>query len=147
MQIVYNAPTEVKPFDIDKFHKSLNHYGKVSKKDIEKALEQLHYDPMHYSVLVELGVKLLPDDESARDYYEDHKNPTERFERLRRITGYLVGSLERWNDGKKAEEQDRVKHGVCLEDENQYSVTNKALLEDKKLQARPLEEDEYRKGL
>lgn len=32
------------------------------------------------------------------------------FERLRRITGYLVGSLERWNDGKKAEEHDRVKH-------------------------------------
>lgn len=35
------------------------------------------------------------------------------FERLRRITGYLVGSLERWNDGKKAEERDRVKHNVC----------------------------------
>lgn len=34
------------------------------------------------------------------------------FERLRRITGYLVGSLERWNDGKKAEERDRVKHSV-----------------------------------
>ncbi len=34
------------------------------------------------------------------------------FERLRRITGYLVGSLERWNDGKKAEEHDRVKHNV-----------------------------------
>lgn len=42
------------------------------------------------------------------------------FERLRRITGYLVGSLERWNDGKKAEERDRVKHnvtGVYSEDE------------------------------
>lgn len=35
------------------------------------------------------------------------------FERLRRITGYLVGSLERWNDGKKAEEHDRVKHTVA----------------------------------
>ena len=34
------------------------------------------------------------------------------FERLRRITGYLVGSLERWNDGKKAEEAARVKHSV-----------------------------------
>lgn len=32
------------------------------------------------------------------------------FERIRRITGYLVGSLERWNDSKKAEEHDRVKH-------------------------------------
>ena len=36
------------------------------------------------------------------------------FERLRRITGYLVGTLDRWNDGKRAEEHDRVKHGVDL---------------------------------
>ena len=34
------------------------------------------------------------------------------FERIRRITGYLVGTLDRWNNGKKAEESDRVKHGV-----------------------------------
>ena len=34
------------------------------------------------------------------------------FERIRRITGYLVGTLERFNDGKKAEEQERVKHGI-----------------------------------
>ncbi len=34
------------------------------------------------------------------------------FERLRRITGYLVGSLDRWNDAKKAEEKARVKHSV-----------------------------------
>ena len=32
------------------------------------------------------------------------------FERIRRITGYLTGSLESWNDAKKAEERDRVKH-------------------------------------
>ena len=35
-----------------------------------------------------------------------------RFERIRRITGYLVGTLERFNDAKKAEERDRVKHNV-----------------------------------
>lgn len=34
------------------------------------------------------------------------------FERIRRITGYLTGSLEKWNDAKRAEEADRVKHGV-----------------------------------
>ncbi len=32
------------------------------------------------------------------------------FERIRRITGYLVGTVDRFNDGKKAEEHDRVKH-------------------------------------
>lgn len=33
-----------------------------------------------------------------------------KFERIRRITGYLVGTLDRWNDAKRAEERDRVKH-------------------------------------
>ncbi len=32
------------------------------------------------------------------------------FERLRRITGYLVGTLDRWNDAKRSEEKDRVRH-------------------------------------
>jgi ribonucleoside-triphosphate reductase len=34
------------------------------------------------------------------------------FERIRRITGYLVGTLERFNNAKRAEERDRVKHGL-----------------------------------
>lgn len=32
------------------------------------------------------------------------------FERIRRITGYLVGTLDKWNNAKRAEERDRVKH-------------------------------------
>ena len=32
------------------------------------------------------------------------------FERIRRITGYIVGGMSKWNDAKKAEERDRVKH-------------------------------------
>ncbi len=35
------------------------------------------------------------------------------FERIRRITGYLVGTMDRWNDAKRAEERDRVKHSVA----------------------------------
>lgn len=38
-----------------------------------------------------------------------HANP---FIRIRRITGYLVGTLDRFNNGKRAEEKDRVKHGI-----------------------------------
>lgn len=34
------------------------------------------------------------------------------FERIRRITGYLVGTLDKWNNAKRAEERDRVKHEV-----------------------------------
>lgn len=33
-----------------------------------------------------------------------------KFERIRRVTGYLVGTLDRFNNGKRAEEHDRVKH-------------------------------------
>ena len=32
------------------------------------------------------------------------------FERIRRITGYLVGTIDRFNNAKRAEERDRVKH-------------------------------------
>ena len=35
------------------------------------------------------------------------------FERTRRITGYLVGSLDRFNNAKRQEERDRVKHVVA----------------------------------
>ena len=34
------------------------------------------------------------------------------FQRIRRITGYLVGTVDRFNNAKQAEERDRVKHGV-----------------------------------
>ena len=37
---------------------------------------------------------------------------THAFERIRRITGYLVGTLDRFNNGKRAEERDRVKHSI-----------------------------------
>lgn len=35
-----------------------------------------------------------------------------KFERIRRITGYLTGSMETWCNAKKAEARDRVKHGM-----------------------------------
>lgn len=34
------------------------------------------------------------------------------FERIRRITGYLVGDMNKWNDSKREEEADRVKHSI-----------------------------------
>jgi hypothetical protein len=46
------------------------------------------------------------------------------FERTRRITGYLVDTLDRFNNAKRAEERDRVKHGFVqaevLKDGEQY---------------------------
>ncbi len=54
------------------------------------------------------------------------------FERLRRITGYLVGSLERWNDAKKAEEGMRVKHNVA----GVYSSVEKCAREAAKINSK-----------
>lgn len=53
------------------------------------------------------GLELQPDGEEIDIFYDT--TPLQ-FHRLRRITGYLVGDLNRWNDGKRAEERDRVKH-------------------------------------
>jgi ribonucleoside-triphosphate reductase len=36
----------------------------------------------------------------------------ENILRMRRITGYLTGDLSSWNSAKRAEERDRVKHGM-----------------------------------
>ena len=42
---------------------------------------------------------------------ETHKHSVP-FNRIRRITGYLVPSMKKWNNAKLAEEHDRVKHGI-----------------------------------
>lgn len=55
------------------------------------------------------AVKITIDDEYADIEYEFEPKP---FERIRRITGYLVGSMESWNNAKTSEEHDRVKHST-----------------------------------
>lgn len=54
---------------------------------------------------------ILEFDDEGYVNIETHKHSIP-FNRIRRITGYLVGTLERFNNGKRAEERDRVKHGV-----------------------------------
>ena len=142
MRIIYQSPNDVKQFDIERYYKSLNKYEAVSKEKIQQAIDNLHYDPMHYSVLVELGVKLIEDENKARQYFNDHPLNDEGFERLRRITGYLVGTLERWNDGKRAEERERVKHNVA----GVYSQREKAQIEAEKREELTKQQDEYQRG-
>lgn len=57
---------------------------------------------------------------------EWHTNPIP-FDRIRRITGYLVGTLDRFNDGKRAEEADRVHHGF---DDDYYQRYESGLTEE-----------------
>ena len=56
--------------------------------------------------LEELEIEVLDDDEVKLTYHLADKP----FERIRRITGYLIGTLDRWNNAKRSEEKDRVKH-------------------------------------
>ncbi len=139
--IIYFDAQDATTFDFDRYQKSLAKYAKVPAQATKEALKELdRYENMHVSLLVETGTALINqfgDEQAARTYFDAHKdyfNPGQ-FERLRRITGYLVGSLERWNDGKKAEEAARVKHSVnsCVDDavraaklQDQYLAQNVA---------------------
>ena len=76
----------------------------LSRQEIEAYID---YGKKKYSnrVITEMTVKT---DGDYVDLRYDFLNVP--FDRIRRITGYLVGTLDRFNDGKLAEEHDRVKH-------------------------------------
>lgn len=68
-------------------------------------------------MLVTVGKARYADLKKVEAYYDGeyinahfHYGEGRPFERIRRITGYLVGTLDRFNDAKRAEERDRVKH-------------------------------------
>lgn len=84
--------------------------GKLSKKEIEAYTTQLREaNPDKYIKNVELTV----DGDYVDVKYDYDSVP---FERIRRITGYLVGTVDRFNNAKRAEVEDRVKHSVpCTE--------------------------------
>lgn len=60
--------------------------------------------------LVRVDAEIAQDDPNEVEIKYHFRNRP--FDRIRRITGYLVGTLDRFNNGKRAEERDRVKHGV-----------------------------------
>ena len=74
----------------------------------EEAENYINYIEEKYG----MGIKTLNielDGEYANLTYELDNVP---FERVRRITGYLVGTMDKWNDAKRAEEADRVTHSI-----------------------------------
>lgn len=117
-KIIYHNQNEVKNFDIKRFLASINKFAKVSEKEAKDVLADFdQYENMHVSCLVEAGARLIgakAGEKMAEKYLKEHAEWFDegKFERLRRITGYLVGTLDRWNDAKKAEEHARVKHSV-----------------------------------
>lgn len=87
--------------DIDLSAKELAAYIKAAKEDAVRCCEK-------HGILKNIKIFSMPDNNIGIDY--DFVPP--KFERIRRITGYLVGTIDRWNDAKRAEEHDRVKHDI-----------------------------------
>ena len=78
----------------------------ISQDEINAYIE---YGKKKYSDREIIGMTVKIDGEYV-DLQYDFKNIP--FDRIRRIPGYLVGTLDRFNNGKRAEEHDRVKHSV-----------------------------------
>lgn len=76
-----------------------------SEKEIS-AYVDLTIEKLKPMTLTELYVKLTDGDETVDITYTTE----DKFERIRRITGYLTGDLNSWNDAKRSEERERVKH-------------------------------------
>ena len=85
--------------------------GDISNYPEEEIQEYVKFIKEKYKDEVIDEIILTFDDEGFVNI-ETHKHSIIPFNRIRRITGYLVGTLERFNNGKRAEERDRVKHDV-----------------------------------
>lgn len=80
--------------------------GKLAQKEIDAYIKRAKINNPNKEVV---GVDIAVDGDYVDLTY--HFRPI-NFERIRRITGYLVGTTDRWNNAKKAEERDRVKHDL-----------------------------------
>lgn len=78
----------------------------MKKKEARAYVEHCRMGLKRYEHLSDVEIKILDDGNVSLDY--NVQQP--QFQRIRRITGYLVGTLDRFNDAKAAEERDRVKH-------------------------------------
>lgn len=73
----------------------------------EEVLEYIARGRKMHGCIETMTVEIVGDDVDLQFYTK-----SVQFDRIRRITGYLVGTLDRFNNGKRAEVQDRVKHGL-----------------------------------
>ena len=78
--------------------------GELTTAEVAKYVEYLEGK---HGKIVELNIKL--DGEFVDLAFVKEVVP---FERIRRITGYLVGTMDKWNNAKSAEEADRVHHSL-----------------------------------
>lgn len=80
----------------------------VTVNEIKNYLEFIAKTIPEESRLTTLAISKA--EESTEDVSLDYTIRAQPMERIRRITGYLVGTVDRWNNAKQAELRDRVKH-------------------------------------
>ena len=80
--------------------------GELTKEEIALYIEKLRQDNPDKVIKT---VTLTVDGQEVKAEFTYESKP---FERIRRITGYLVGTLDRFNNAKRAEVEDRVKHSL-----------------------------------
>lgn len=83
-------------------------HGDVTQQEAQRYVDYLQHK---YNRKLK-WLEITPDGDEAELRFKWESAP---FERIRRITGYLVGDMSKWNDGKTAEERDRVKHTLSKE--------------------------------
>ena len=95
--------------DVDGTRVYVNGVPRVTE-DEARAYLRLTAEQYPTETINSLTISLNPD-ESESVALDAEVQPIQ-FQRIRRITGYLVGTLDRFNNGKRAEEHDRVKHSL-----------------------------------
>lgn len=85
---------------------TVNGIENISEKEIRAYINRIKEQSQEN--VTALDISLAKDGQVILDYQLKPR----QFERIRRITGYLVGTIDRWNNAKRAEEKDRVKHSL-----------------------------------
>lgn len=85
---------------------TVNGIENISEKEIRAYISRIKEQSQEN--VTTLDISLAKDGQVILDYQLKPR----KFERIRRITGYLVGTIDRWNNAKRAEEKDRVKHSL-----------------------------------
>lgn len=93
----------MKEYEIDEIRVKSTIEG-FTYNDAEYVLNEIRRD----ETLPIANVVVTPDQTGA--WCVNYELIQPKFERIRRITGYLTGTLDSWNNAKRAEERERVKH-------------------------------------
>lgn len=83
----------------------INNPENIPQNIVEKAIEMMEKESGRKLQGISIRTTGEPDEYGITPFFVPVK-----FQRIRRITGYLVGDLNRFNNGKRAEVMDRVKH-------------------------------------